>query len=78
MIITIHGPTLAKGDRERQIAYRELVKAPMDAQRLGEIRDRTNKGWVLGSGRFREKVERLTERRAAPLPKGRPKRREDN
>jgi transposase len=28
----------------------------------------------LGSGRFQSKMERLTERRAVPLPKGRPKR----
>ena len=28
----------------------------------------------LGSGRFQSKIERLTERRAVPLPKGRPKR----
>jgi hypothetical protein len=28
----------------------------------------------LGSGRFQSKMERMTERRAVPLPKGRPKR----
>jgi hypothetical protein len=37
---------------------------------LGEIRACTNKGWALGSGRFQSKMERLTERRAVPLPKG--------
>lgn len=64
---------LAKDEGERRAAYRALVKAPMDALTLDEIRACTNKGWALGSGRFREKIERLTERRAAPLPKGRPK-----
>ena len=66
--------SLAKEENQRRSAYRELVKAPMDAELLDEIRDSTNKGWALGSGRFQEKVERLTERRTMPLPKGRPKR----
>ena len=38
-----------------------------------DIRDCTNKGWVLGSDYFKEKVEKLTSRRAQPKPKGRPK-----
>ncbi len=66
--------SLAKEENERWAAYRELVKVPMDAELLGEIRDCTNKGWALGSGRFQSKIERLTERRTTPLPKGRPKR----
>jgi putative transposase len=66
--------SLAKEESERRFAYRELVKAPMDAELLEEIRACTNKGWALGSGRFQSKMERMTERRAVPLPKGRPKR----
>jgi putative transposase len=65
--------SLAKEERERRAAYRDLVKEPMNAQLLDEIRNRSNKGWALGSARFQAKIERLTERRAAPLPKGRPK-----
>jgi hypothetical protein len=42
--------------------YRELVKAPMDAQLLDAIGDCTNKGWSLGRGRFQPKKERLAER----------------
>jgi len=70
----VRHPRLAKEENQCRSAYRELVKAPMDAELLDEIRDSTNKGWALGSGRFQEKVERLTERRTTPLPKGRPKR----
>lgn len=66
--------SLASEETERRAAYRELVKAPLDAQTLEEIRDCTNKGWALGCGHFQEKIERLAERRAARLPKGRPKR----
>ncbi|KIF81808.1 hypothetical protein TSA66_15005 [Noviherbaspirillum autotrophicum] len=66
--------SLAGDESERRAAYRELVKAPMDTQLLDVIRNATNKGWVLGQGHFQEKIARLAERRAMPLPKGRPKR----
>ncbi len=40
---------------------------------LESIRAATHKGWALGNDRFCEKIETLTGRRAAPLPKGRPR-----
>jgi putative transposase len=57
----------------RQAAYRKLFRARLAAADLQAIRDATNKGWVLGSERFKAKVETLSGRRAKPLPKGRPK-----
>lgn len=68
---------LARDEGGRRTAYRALVKPPMDATLLEEIRDCTNKGWALGGGRFQDKIERLAERRTRPLPKGRPKRSDD-
>ena len=65
---------LGTDDEKRHEAYRALVQAPMDAQMLKTIRDSTNKGWAMGGGRFKSKIETLTERRVDPLPKGRPKR----
>jgi putative transposase len=65
--------SLAREENERQAAYRTLVKGPMDVQTIDTIRTCTNKGWALGSGKFQSKIERLAERRAAPLSKGRPK-----
>jgi putative transposase len=65
---------LRREEGERRTAYRALVKVPLDAQIIEQIRECTNKGWALGGGRFQLKVKRLTERRAAPLPRGRPKR----
>jgi hypothetical protein len=65
--------SLAKVESERQGAYRELLRMPLAEERLDEIRERTNKGWALGCERFQSKIERLAERRASPLPKGRPK-----
>lgn len=39
---------------ERQIAYRALVKEPMEAEQLSVVRNATNKGWALGGERFQE------------------------
>lgn len=77
-LVTQHGlyRRLAKEDKERRIAYRELVKVPMEAELIDEIRECTNKGWALGKGRFKEQIERLAARRVAPLPKARPKKSE--
>jgi putative transposase len=58
----------------RTTAYRALAQAPMDAAMLDTIRNSTNKGWAMGAGRFKSRIESLTDRRVAPLPKGRPKR----
>jgi putative transposase len=51
---------LAQEDGARQSTYRALVKAPLDAHIMEEIRARTNKGWALGSGRFQSKGTNLT------------------
>jgi putative transposase len=37
---------------------------------LTEIRDATNKSWVLGDNRFKQQIEEQTGRRASPLPRG--------
>ncbi len=64
---------LGKTEKERCQAYRELFKTPLTAEELNTISDGTNKGWALGNAKFIKKIERLTNRRASPLPKGRPK-----
>lgn len=65
---------LSKNEDERRVRYRELVKMPLDATVIDEIRESTNKGWAMGSGRFQEKIEKLAERRSMPLARGRPPR----
>src|SRR5271168_3320286 len=67
--------SLALHETERMAAYRELAQAPLDSAMLDEIRTCTNKGWALGGNKFKNKIEVLTARRAAPLPKGRPRQR---
>ncbi|MEJ2310644.1 MAG: transposase [Gammaproteobacteria bacterium] len=50
--------------------YRALFQAHIHDATLEEIREATNKAWVLGNDRFRSRVEDLLERQAAPKPKG--------
>ena len=58
---------------KRQCAYRQLFRAAIGQSNLDAIREATNKGWVLGNDRFRERIERLSGRRSAPKPRGRPR-----
>jgi len=37
---------------------------------LKEIREATNKAWVLGEERFIKQIEKQTGRRGAPKPRG--------
>jgi putative transposase len=64
---------LGKTEKERSQAYRALFKPTLTAEELTTISDATNKGWALGNAKFIKKIEQLTNRRASPLPKGRPK-----
>ncbi len=64
---------LGKTDKERSQAYRDLFKTQLTAEELNTISDATNKGWALGNAKFIKKIEQITDRRASPLPKGRPK-----
>lgn len=54
----------------RQAAYRQLFRRRIGAATLDEIRAATNKGWVLGTDRFRKAVEQVLDRPTAPRPKG--------
>jgi putative transposase len=63
---------LGRSNEERQSDYRQLFRAQLAKGDVDAIRESTHKGWVLGNNRFRDKIERLSGRRAAPLPRGRP------
>jgi len=63
---------LGASDEERQDAYRRLFDSHVDADGREEIREATNKGWPLGSGRFKNEVEAALERAARPPKRGRP------
>jgi putative transposase len=57
----------------RRRSYLGLFDAPLEPEFLAELRVATNGGWALGGARWKAKVERLAKRRAAPLPRGRPR-----
>jgi putative transposase len=71
-LVTSHGQYLALGadPDTRQAAYRALFPACIDGHTLGAIREATNKGWALGTDRFRDEVTRLLKRRARPVARG--------
>ncbi len=65
---------LGRNPAERQSAYRQLFRAAISGEDLKQIRECTHKGWALGGGRFRARVEVLAQRRAASKGVGRPRR----
>jgi putative transposase len=67
-LVTPHERYAALGPdaRMRQSAYRALFGDGLSDRRLAEIRDATNRGWALGSKRFRDEVAKLLARRVEP------------
>lgn len=61
---------LAKTAEARQKAYRSLFQSQLSDQLLDNIRESTNKAWVLGSHRFKQQIEKKLNRRAVPLSRG--------
>ncbi len=50
------------GPVSRQAAYRALFKHHMGEHTLNTVREATNKAWVLGNDRFRDKIQKQLER----------------
>ena len=63
---------LGTTDVERQLAYRELFRSAIDSRELDEIRDTVNRGWPMGSERFKDEIERALACAARPPRRGRP------
>ena len=61
---------LGKTNEERRAAYRQLFKHHIAESSLNEIRDSTNKAWVLGNDRFKQRIQKQLERRVEPNAKG--------
>jgi putative transposase len=61
---------LGKTEQGRQSAYRSLLRGRLPERSLSEIRETTDKGWVLGEDRFKAQVEVKTDRWAAPFERG--------
>lgn len=65
---------LGRNAADRQSTYRQLFRAAVSNDDLKEIRECTHKGWALGSERFKEQIERLTQRRTVSKGVVRPRR----
>ncbi len=55
---------------ERQSAYRALFKNRITEKTLTEIREASNKAWVLGSDQFKQEIGQKLNRRMEPLARG--------
>ena len=64
---------LSEDSNERLHYYRELFSNALDYDQLHDIREALNQEMVLGSSRFKEKIEEMTNRRVVPGKPGRPK-----
>lgn len=62
--------SLGRDDGERQSAYRQLFKTRVADKTLAEIREATNKAWVLGNDRFKDSIESQLARRVSPRSRG--------
>ncbi len=71
-LITPHLCYLSLGttDKERQAAYQALFEHKIQNKTLQEIRNATNKAWVLGENSFKKQIEKQTGRRASPSLRG--------
>lgn len=47
----------------RRAVYQEMFKGHMSENTLNEISDSTNKGWILGGERFKQKIDSMANRR---------------
>ena len=56
---------------EREATWRALNQLPLDATQAQAIRAASAKGWALGGHAFLREAARLTDRRLAPLARGR-------
>jgi len=61
---------LGKTGEARQAAYRQLFKYHIAESSMDEIREATNKAWVLGNDRFKKRIQKQLERRVEPSARG--------
>jgi len=71
-LITPHSEYLGLGlsKEERLSNYRALFRAHLSESEITKIRESANKGWVLGSDRFKNMIEEQLSRRVVPLGRG--------
>jgi putative transposase len=61
---------MGKSNEVRQSAYRELFKQHLSENSITEIREATNKAWVLGNEQFKQRIQEQLVRRIEPKARG--------
>jgi len=61
---------LGLDDAIRQSAYRALFDDQMDESTITQLREATNKAWVLGRDSFKQKIDAQLNRRADKMDRG--------
>jgi putative transposase len=61
---------LGRTDDARRAAYRSLFATEIAESMLNEIRESTNKGWLMGSDRFKRIVAQQLQRPVEPAARG--------
>ena len=61
---------LGQDDTTRQAQYLSLFTAQIDELSLAQMREATNKAWVLGSEHFKQKIADQLNRISGQLAKG--------
>ena len=61
---------LGSTNKKRQAAYRALFRHRLAERTLEELREATNKAWVLGNDRFKTKIEAQLNRPVSPKVRG--------
>ena len=71
-LITPHSlyDALGQDETTRQAQYRSLFAGQIDEISLSQLREATNKAWVLGSEHFKQKIASQLNRRSDRLAKG--------
>ena len=64
---------LERNAQDRSAAYRSLFKTVINKADLAAICDCTRKSWVLGSDKFKAKIEEMTQRQVRSKGVGRPR-----
>lgn len=62
--------SLGQDDATRQTQYRSLFTGQIDEMSLSQMREATNRAWVLGSEHFKQKIANQLNRRSDKLAKG--------
>jgi hypothetical protein len=57
--------------------WRYIERNPVRADDIKHIRSETNRGTVVGSDRFKDKIESVLTRRARPGQSGRPNKKQE-